>query len=1147
MKLINDYSIHELITQDNKFSTYRGIRNSDHKKLILKLCHLDNPTIEEHTTLQHEYQILILLDSVQVIHAQELIKNDDQYILILEHSDGITLEEYLKNQPLSLTRFFQIALELIDTVNMIHMHHIIHKNINPNSILINPQTGIIKLMDFSIASQLAQEMHDSFHLGSLEGKLFYISPEQTGRMNRPIDYRSDFYSLGITFYEMLTGTLPFQSDDPLEMIHHHLAIIPDSVTEINGQIPQQVAAIIAKMLAKTPEERYISGSGLKADIIECQKQWENKHQIDSFPLGQQDSYDYLILSQKLYGRDHEIKKLFATFDRVKEGSKEVLFISGYSGIGKSSLVKELYKPVTPEHGYLIKGKYDQLERTTPYSAIIEAFKELTARLASEPEEQLHHLKQTLLAALGNNGKIITDVIPDVALIIGPQPDVVALSPNEAQNRFRLTLQGFIRSLAKAEHPLVVFLDDLQWVDSASLQLIESLLQDPELGFFLLIGAYRDNEVSTEHPLTLFISRIQKNGIQFEDISLPSLKKVDIQQMLADSFNCDISNVATFASLLLEKTHGNPFFINQVLKILYQKKMLTYLYEQRQWAWDLSNIHLDTISEDIIDLLTYRIKQLPEDTQQLLTLAACIGHTFDLQTLALISEHSIDTTMQKLASAVTLNLILPVERGYKVAALIKTISESEIKGLPIRYHFLHDRIQQAAYSLIPDDIKEQVHYKIGKLLLERRFLHENDETLFDIVNHFILSLSLINDHNERKKIAQYCYWAGKKAKASTAYQAAKKYLHAGVSLLQPIHGNAPHNLLFMLNREFAVCLYLTGEFELAENNFHQLIKQAQSITDKIECYKLYCEMLATLNKHAEALRQGITALSLVGIRLPAKPNLFNILSAIFKIRLKLGWRNAGKITLNPIKNHQHQATIDLISQMLNSAFILDQNLFIILTCTNVQLSLSHGYADSTGFACVAYAFIILHALNRYKEAMEFVELQNNLSEWNLTPNFAGKNSFVLGCFIDPYRYPVKTSLESIAKAYHFSYEVGDLAYSNYSNILLIILSLMSGSPLSAVEKHIRTALSFIDRIKTNDFRTLTFFYYYSLQCLSSIELSEEQIDSYEEDILKGLNKTEKCFFTATAHNYFTSWETSLKHGNTETSTGILPTMLSVSSA
>lgn len=1111
MLTLEGYTIKNLFIKNRQFSIYKGVRNKDKQNILLKMAIEEHPSTEELSTLQHEYQILTQLNLSNVIRAYDLIKQDDQLVLVLEGASGQTLGEYLRDQPLSLANFFKIAIELTEAINSLHLKHIIHKNINPNNILIDPVSFKIKLVDFSTASQLMQELYESIHLRSFEGTLAYSSPEQTGRMNRPIDYRTDFYSLGVTFYEMLTGKLPFKSKDPLEVIHSHLAKIPESVTSINPLIPQQVAAIINKLLAKTPEDRYVSTIGLKADLIECQKQWQKKQQIEPFTLGRQDVYDSLTLSNKLYGREIQIEQLQQTFDRVNQGNKEMLLISGFSGIGKSSLVKELYKPITQQRAYFITGKYDQLQRSTPYSAIIEAFQDLIYRLLGESQDYLKSIRKSLCEALGNNGQIIIDVIPNVASIIGPQSPVLELAPVDAQNRFRLTLQNFIRALAQPSHSLVLFLDDLQWIDLASLQLIRSLISDPELKYFLLIGAYRDNEVYDTHPLTIELQDIRKKNITINSIVVTSLNKIDIQHLLADSFSCTLDKVEPLAALLLDKTHGNPFFINQFLKVLYQKNLLTFFNENRQWQWDLSNAEFQTITEDVIDLLSFRMNQLSEESQQILQLAACIGHVFDLKTLSTISEKSMTVVVKELSEIIALNLIVPLEGGYKAAALAETMGLNDVHLRTLRYRFLHDRIQQAAYNLIPEYIKKQVHLRIGRLLLKQEYIHENDENLFNILNHFIQSFALIDEDAEKRQIAQYCLWAGQKGKTSTAYQSAKSYLEVGVHLLDSLNSTNDAELKFLLRKELAICQYLTGEFTQAEDNFNFLIKEAKTKIDKLVCYKLYCEMLSTLNKHTEAIKQGLTVLRSMGVALPSKTRVPNILYAIAKNKIQIGWRKVREIELSEIKDNEQKAIIDLISQLFNSAFIMDQNLFLLLACTSVNLSLRYGYAESTGFACVVYAFILMHALNWYEQGIEFVELYNKLSQQYTASNFSGKTNFVLAGFIDPYRYHIDKSIDRFSKSYQQTFEVGDLVYTNYNNMLIIITAHTAGKPLSIIEKYTRTALSFIDKINTYDFRSISMFYYYSFQCLTQRKFDARQLQKFENDILNDKNKTEASFF------------------------------------
>lgn len=1113
MEKITGYTIHEKIYEGNRYTIYRSTRNADQKKVILKNCVSEQPHLTDLAKLQHEYQILKQLDLNGIIKVYDLIKHRHQLTLVLEDMEGQSLRSYLKKQPLDLNRFFKIALQIVDAIGEIHLQHIIHKDINPSNIIINPKTLVVKLVDFSISTQLTQETQDNISPKNLEGTLAYISPEQTGRMNRSIDYRTDFYSLGITFYEMLTGKLPFQTEDTLELIHNHLAKTPEPLTQINPTISPIINSIVSKLLAKMPEKRYASASGLKSDLLQCQLQWESEHQIQNFTLGQYDIKDHLIVSQKLYGREQEVGQLLAAFEHICLGHSRLVFVSGYSGIGKTSLVKEIYKPVVRKQGYFISGKYDQLQRTTPYTAIIEAFQEFIRNLLTESEERLAAIKESLINALGNNGEVITNIIPNLELIIGIQPHVPELPPTESLNRFMHTFQKFVLALAQPEHPLVVFLDDLQWIDSASMQLLELLMTDNDLQHFLMIGAYRDNEVSADHPLTILQLQLEKAGVTFNNLSLTPLKQQDIQHLLADSLTASADKVPELADLIFNKTQGNPFFINEFLKKLFHEKLLFFSYPKREWRWNIDKIKTLAITDNVVDLLITRIHLLPESTQNLLELAACIGHTFDLSTLSIISEKNITVTAQNLLQATYANFIVPVNDNYRTLESIATETvPMNHNNKKIKYRFIHDRVQQAAYQLIPEAIKQDVHLQIGRLLIKDKQLESRDEQLFDILNHFNNSLNRITEIEEKLQLAQYNLWAGEKAKAATAYQAAKEYLRAGVFLLKDIQSEIKNDLLFSLSKELATCQYLTGEFEIAEKSFNELLLQAKETLSTIEIYKLNCEMLATLNKHEEAIKLGLKVLSSIHIKIPIKPNKAHILWQIFKIKLLIGRRKIETIDLLPMKSKKYKAAAQLLSQLLNSAFVTDQNLFVLLACTNVRLALQYGLTDSTTFSCLVYAFSVMHGLKWYDEGIAFSKLYQKLRENQLAPNhFEGKNLFILGCFIDPWRYPLDTCIDELLKSYQSTYDSGDMVYSNYSNLMMIFTIYMVGKSFNDVKKSAQNNLSFIKKTGTNDFKLLSEFWIYSLDCLVNDIFSTEKMDEYEHAILAGKNNTEISFF------------------------------------
>jgi predicted ATPase len=652
--------------------------------------------------------------------------------------------------------------------------------------------------------------------------------------------------------------------------------------------------------------------------------------------------EQLILSQKLYGRESELTQIFSAFERVTQGGAEAVLISGYAGIGKSSLAKELYKTTVAAQGFFITGKYDQLQRAIPYSAFLEAFENLIQLLLVLPPDKLHTLKQELIEKLGNNIQVICEIAPSLNLLIGSQERPAELPPIEAQNRFLLTLKSFIKILAKNEHPLVLFLDDMQWIDSASLQLLTVLLLEHDLHYFLLIGAYRDNEVNSSHPLLVTLQHASPKSIPITRIELSPLSDIDIQLFLAESFKTPVNQVLDLATLLAQKTYGNPFFINELLKLLYYKKSLTFSLATYQWAWDIAAIQQHAFIDDVVELLTARIKQLPEASQTIIKLAACIGYTFDLATLSIISEYSIDELLELLQPITEATLIKTLD---KVTTYISDPS-TNTTSIAIQYQFLHDKIQQAAYELMPEDTRKKLHLQIGRLLLKNNVLQEGGENLFDIVSHFLACADLITEQGEKEKIARYFLWAGKKAKIATAYQNAKNYLQAGLQLLTAINWNDATNLPFMLCKELAICQYLTGEFAQAEDVFKILFKNAQNNLDKLEVYKINCEMLSTTNRHLKALSLGKKALRLVNIYLPENPNKAHILFSTMKVLWQQAYYKLNVRTLQPIKNPDYSAALELISQLLNSAFVTNKYEFIMLNSVSIHISLRYGYDDST---------------------------------------------------------------------------------------------------------------------------------------------------------------------------------------------------------
>ncbi|HEY9649960.1 MAG TPA: AAA family ATPase, partial [Coleofasciculaceae cyanobacterium] len=668
------YQIISQIYESVNSLVYRAIREQDKQEVVLKVLKEDYPTASELTRYKQEYEITHNLNLDGVVKAYGLEPYQRTLVIILEDFGASSLKQLLNERvhgiyELPLREFLNIAIKISEILAEIHSRNIIHKDINPSNILFNPETGQVKIIDFGISTQLSRENPTLKNPNVLEGTLAYLSPEQTGRMNRSLDYRTDFYSLGVTFYELLTGKLPFETNDALELVHCHIAKQPVPPHELRGMphcvpIPKAVSMIVMKLMAKTAEERYQSAFGIKADLEFCLTQLESQGEIVEFPLASSDISDKFHIPQKLYGRDAEVKTLLAAFERVaahrdsvtgtgintdndqsliqhSKSKIELMLVAGYCGIGKSALVQEIHKPITEKRGYFISGKFDQLQRTIPYSAVVSAFKQLMRQLLTESETQLNQWREKILANCGSNGQIIIDVIPEVELIIGKQRPVPELGLTESQNRFNLVFKNFIRAFCTKEHPLVIFLDDLQWADLATLKLIELMMRDADSQYLFLIGAYRDNEVNPIHPLMMTLDGLRKQGATVNVITLAALALEPMTQLIADTLHSDIASVKPLAELVVKKTEGNPFFVNEFLKTLYAENLLTFNFPQfiftppvhlnqgrvqdtflnsslwqRQvmkgfWQWNMNQIEAKGITDNVVELMIDKVQKLPE--------------------------------------------------------------------------------------------------------------------------------------------------------------------------------------------------------------------------------------------------------------------------------------------------------------------------------------------------------------------------------------------------------------------------------------------------------------------------------------------------------------------------------------------------------
>lgn len=1115
MSVLLGYQLLAQIYESANSLVYRGIQERDNQAVILKFLKEDYPTPEETFRYKQEYKITRNLNIAGVVNAYSLEKCENSLVIIFEDFGGESLKILMNNQAFTLNQFLFLAIKITEILGEVHSRNIIHKDINPSNIVFNPYTQQLKLIDFGISSILSHENPTIKNPNILEGTLAYISPEQTGRMNCSVDYRTDFYSLGVTFYELLTNHLPFNTTDAMELVHCHIAKQPIPPHELNSEIPKAVSEIVMKLLAKTAEERYQSAWGIKADLEECLFQLQNNSQIYNFSLGLKDISDKFQIPQKLYGREAEVKTLLVAFERVcgeqvglqgfapvqERGveskqtkvenfscfaKSEMMLVSGYSGIGKSALVQEIYKPITKHRGYFISGKFDQFGRNIPYSAVVSAFSNLVRQLLTETEVSLAQWREKIQCAFGANGQVIIDVIPEVELIVGKQPEVPELAATEALNRFNLVFQNFIKVFTQPEHPLVIFIDDLQWADVASLKLIKVLMTALDSEYLFFIGAYRDNEVNPAHPLMLKIDNMRKAGVKIEHISLSPLDLSHVNQLISDTLKCSPSQTLTLAELVLLKTAGNPFFIQEFLKSLYTEKLIKFDASvtnegiQGRWRWDLEQIKAQGITDNVVELMAGKIQKLSASTQRVLQLAAAIGNQFDLQTLAIVYEHTQQETAVDLQEAIAINLILPLSNEYKlieVEILGDSLLEINQQITTIEYKFAHDRIQQAAYSLILPEDKQAIHWKIGQLLLQNTPQEVREQKIFDIVNQLNFGIELIAAESEREELAQLNLIAGKKAKASAAYESAWNYLKVGINCLSTDSWQNDYALTLALYIEAAEATSLHGNFEEMERLAAVVLQQGKTLLDKVKVYEIKIQSYMAANLALEALKTALYVLNLLGIRFPKKPNKLNIIFALLKTKLRLaGKKIENLIDLPEMTDSNKIAAMGILSSVFSSAYFAAPELFPLIVFKQVNLSVKYGNTPVSSYAYATYGLILSgEFVKDVNSGYKFGQLALLLLDKFNAKELKSRTLFIVNYFIRHWHEHLKESLTPLLDAYLIGLETGDLEYATFSAGIYCYYSLVIGKSLTQLESEMTMYSN-----TCKQFHQETFFYYNQLQ-------------------------------------------------------------------
>jgi predicted ATPase/signal transduction histidine kinase/GAF domain-containing protein len=995
--------------------------------------------------LEHQYALRADLDANWAARPVELIRRDARPILVLEDPGGEPLERLL-GRPLEIAPFLRIAVSLAAAIGQVHARGLIHKDLKPANILVDMASGGVWLTGFGIASRLPREHQAPAPPEVIAGTLAYMAPEQTGRMNRSVDSRSDLYSLGVTFYEMLTGARPFTASDPMEWVHCHIARQPVSPSE-RAAVPGPVSAIVMKLLAKTAEDRYQTAGGLTIDLRRCLMEWQATGRIEPFPLGVHDASDRLLIPERLYGRERETGAQLAAFDRVvASGMPELVLVSGYSGIGKSSVVNELHKALVPRRGLFATGKFDQYNRDIPYATLAQAFQSLVRPLLGQSEGALGRWRDALSEALGPNGQLIINLIPELELVIGKPPPVPELPPQDARNRFQTVFRRFLGVFARAEHPLALFLDDLQWLDTATLDLLEHLLTHAEVRHLLLVGAYRDNEVGPTHPLLRTLEAIRNAGAQVQEIVLGPLGLDDVARLVADALHCAPTRARDMAKLVHQKTSGSPFFAIQFLTALADEGLLAFDRSVPDWQWDIDRIRAKGYTDNVVDLMAGRLQRLSATTRKALQQLACLGNGARIGTLTLVRGEPEAATHAALWGAVQAGLVLQQEGAYK---------------------FLHDRIQQAAYSLIPEERRPDVHLRIGRVLLAGMTADDLDEHVFDVANLLNRGAGRLVDRDEKMQVATIDLRAGRKAKASAAYASARTYFAAGMTLLDERHWADAYDLMFSLGLERAECEYLTGNYDEAEELLSELLARGASKIDKAAAYRLKIDLHVVKSETPKSVESALECLRLFGIEIPTHPTREQVDAEYQKVWNHLGERPIESLIDLPLMTDpEMRAAMGVLAVLFAPTYSIDLNLVRLHLCHMVNVSMNYGTTDASAHAYCCFGTTLGSTFRRYIDGYRFGKLACDLVEKHGFLAYRARIYHSMEMVV-VWTQPIGIAVDYIRAAFRASIESGELSIACYSCNHTITDLLTRGDHLDEVWRESERGLDFVRQARFRD--------------------------------------------------------------------------------
>ncbi len=1039
---IGDYSLNEKLAESYKSIIFRGIHNRTNDSVLIKILKKQFKTPSEIVLLKQETKLIQSLKIDGVVKNYDVIINESDIAFIFEDSGGYTLKNYINKYSLNTLDFLNIAIQISSTLAKVHEANIIHKNLKPQNIYIKLSKNKVidsKISDFGYSFILNDQLGELYNPGVIESILPYLSPEQTGRMSITIDHRTDLYSLGLLFYEILNKRPPFMSPDPLEIIHSHLAIVPKPLHEINKSIPLVISSIIQKLLSKSPDDRYQSASGLKLELEICSDQIRDTGKIYSLNPGEMDIIDRFSLPQKLIGREEEVQKILEAFDYISKGKSGVILVSGVPGIGKSSVIKEVNKPIINARGYFTTGKYDQLRKDVPFSSIIQAFQNLVKQILTESDNKVQRWRRSILNAVGDNGQVITKLIPELELIIGQQPDVVPLNPEESQNRFNHIFTNLIKSFSNSDHPLVLFLDDVQWADPPSLTLLRAILSDSQVNNFLLILSYRETLINFSHPFSIFIEELKRQKTKIDRIYLKPLVASNIESYMEIILRKTGEKVKELSLAIFEKTRGNPFFLNQFVRNLYDDKIIVF-DQSTGWVWDLKKVKNMQVTENVIELMIIKINKLSDSAKKILIYGSCVGNRFSLDVVSSLADMSIEESL---------------------AAIEENTKEGLIYSSNSLYRFLHDRIQEAAYSLLPMEEKSKVHLKIGNMTLEGLNQNEISDKIFYIVDHLNHGIDFLKDEIKIYELIQFNLQAGTKALSSAAYEPSYHYMKIGISIVKKYVQESiwKHNYSLALNlySSYAETSYLCAKYSEMEEHSSIVLQNSNNLMDIVRIYEIKIKTEIAKNNFLRAIEYGLEILSKLNIFFPKNPNRFDQAISLIKTILYMKFKGSNYfINSSSTTDPNILSAVRIISNINSVAYWVKPKLLPLLILKVVRLSYRHGINNYTPYNLTGMG-LILSSIGLFQMGNKIGSLALTLSERINAPDQKPRTLFVYNTFIKHWSSSLRETLKSFSEIFHRALEVGDLEFASHAAFIDVYYSFSGGMELDELQKKINLYL------------------------------------------------------------------------------------------